>query len=119
VNDARLIFVYNADSGLFNTLTDIAHKAFSPQTYQCSLCAITHDLLQEKGEWKDFVATLPVTTEFLHRDEFSKAHHSDDDVFPAIYMLKDDQLTRVVTADELARLETIDALKQRVIDLTG
>lgn len=25
-----LIFVYNADSGLFNTVTDIAHKVLSP-----------------------------------------------------------------------------------------
>jgi len=28
----QLVFVYNADSGMFNTLTDIAHKVFSPKT---------------------------------------------------------------------------------------
>ncbi len=27
-----LLFVYNADSGLFNTLGDIGHKLFSPNT---------------------------------------------------------------------------------------
>ncbi len=28
-----IVFVYNADSGLFNALPDIAHKTFSPATY--------------------------------------------------------------------------------------
>jgi hypothetical protein len=37
-----LLFVYNADSGVFNLVTDIAHKIFSPQTYACQLCCITH-----------------------------------------------------------------------------
>jgi hypothetical protein len=36
-----LVFVYNADSGVFNTLSDIAHKIFSPETYACNLCALT------------------------------------------------------------------------------
>ena len=31
-----LLFVYNADSGLFNTMADIGHKLLSPETYaQC------------------------------------------------------------------------------------
>lgn len=36
------LFVYNADSGLFNTATDIAHKILLPETYACNLCALTH-----------------------------------------------------------------------------
>ena len=28
----QLIFVYNADSGLFSSLTDFAHKSISPST---------------------------------------------------------------------------------------
>lgn len=119
MDNTRLVFVYNADSGLFNTLTDIAHKALSPQTYQCSLCAITHDLLQEKGEWKRFVASLPVTTEFLHRDEFHKAYQHEADTFPAIYLHRDGVMKLVVDADELAGIDSVDSLKQKVIDLVG
>ncbi len=37
-----LVFVYNADSGLFNTVTGMAHKIFSPGTYECNLCALTY-----------------------------------------------------------------------------
>ncbi|MBC7930780.1 MAG: hypothetical protein H7Z38_09495, partial [Rubrivivax sp.] len=53
-----LVFVYNADSGLFNALTDIAHKAFSPATYQCNLCALTHSTFGMRKGWKRFLETL-------------------------------------------------------------
>ncbi len=67
---ASLLFVYNADSGFFNTLADIGHKLFSPATYPCQLCAITHGVLAERGAWRDFVAALDLPSEFLHRDQF-------------------------------------------------
>ena len=34
----KIIFVYNADSGLVNGLIDWAHKIVSPETYSCT-CA--------------------------------------------------------------------------------
>ena len=37
----KLIFVYNADSGLVNTLMNIGYKAISPQTYESKLCDLT------------------------------------------------------------------------------
>jgi hypothetical protein len=40
----KLLFVYNADSGLAAALFDSAHKLLSPQTYACNLCALTHGL---------------------------------------------------------------------------
>jgi len=36
--NTTLIFVYYGESGLFNTLTHVAHKISSPQTYPCNLC---------------------------------------------------------------------------------
>jgi hypothetical protein len=68
--EPTLIFVYNADSGVFNLAADIAHKIFSPQTYSCNLCAITHSTFRMKNEWRDYLATLKVPFEFLHADEF-------------------------------------------------
>ena len=35
-------FVYNADGDVFSLVGDFAHKIFSPKTYNCNLCAITH-----------------------------------------------------------------------------
>jgi hypothetical protein len=81
-----LIFVYNADSGLFNTLTDIAHKLFSPRTYPCNLCALTHSPLGMKNEWRAFLSELQQPLEFLHRDEFHRRHGLSDAELPAIFL---------------------------------
>jgi len=43
-----IVFVYNADGGLFNTLSNIVHKIFSPETYRCKLCSITYSVLGMK-----------------------------------------------------------------------
>ena len=68
--NTKLIFVYNADSGVFNLLGDMAHKMFSPKTYQCSLCALTHGNFGMRREFSDYLKTLPEPFEFLHADEF-------------------------------------------------
>jgi len=80
-----LVFVYNADSGLFNSLADLAHKIFSPQTYQCNLCAITYSAAGMKKEWKDFLDQLDVPMEFLHRDELKASHGMEGVCLPAIF----------------------------------
>ena len=117
MDNSRLIFIYNADSGLFNTLTDIAHKTFSPQTYQCNLCALTYGLLQEKTEWKAFIASLDIKTEFLHRDEFENKYAVTTDALPAIYIYRNSALECAVTATELNSVSTIDALKKKVLTI--
>jgi len=67
--EPTLIFVYNADSGVFNLAADIARKIFSPQTFSCNLCAITHSTFGVRDEWRDYLKTLEVPFEFLHADE--------------------------------------------------
>jgi len=50
----KLIFVYNANSGKLNSLLGSAHKLFSPKTYSCNLCALTHYLFHENTQWELF-----------------------------------------------------------------
>jgi len=107
----QLVFVYNADSGMFNTLTDIAHKVFSPQTYECNLCAISHSYLSERSEWKEFIQELGVQCEFLHRDEFLKKYKSDETNFPVIFELIDGELKSGLTADKINNCKSMDDLK--------
>jgi len=52
---SKLIFVYNADSGLLNAMKDWAHKIVSPETYPCSLCALTYDNLGMRRPWREFI----------------------------------------------------------------
>jgi glycine/D-amino acid oxidase-like deaminating enzyme len=68
------VFVYNADAGALNGFKDLLHKTFSPDTYECALCANTYQFSGMRPEWKQAVANLPLPTEFLHRDEFRQAY---------------------------------------------
>ena len=113
-NKKQLVFVYNADSGMFNTLTDIAHKVFSPQTYECNLCAISHSYLSERGEWKEFIQDLGAECEFLHRDEFLKKYASEETNFPVIYELVDEALTLRLSVDEINACKSMDDLKTAI-----
>ena len=112
--DHSLIFVYNADSGLFNTLTDIAHKVLSPQTYSCNLCAITHGLFSERDEWRHFLEELPVSLEFLHRDEFERQYDQVSCMYPAILERKGDVLDVLIPSSEINRCKGVEDLEKLV-----
>ena len=66
----KLIFVYNADSGIINAVKDCLHKLISPKSYPCKLCDLTYGAFAEKNRWKAFRAAYPGELEFLHADEF-------------------------------------------------
>jgi hypothetical protein len=70
----RLIFVYNAGSGLITALIHTVHKQVHPASYPCSLCALTFGLIAMRREWKHFVERLPGETIFHHRDDFSATY---------------------------------------------
>jgi hypothetical protein len=84
----QLLFVYNADSGIFNTLADIGHKIFSPETYNCQLCALTHGHFRERDEWRAFVESLEVGCDFMHRDEFRRRWPDTRAELPAVFRLE-------------------------------
>ena len=111
----KLIFVYNADSGLFNTVTDIAHKLFSPSTYNCQLCAITHSAFSMREEWKTFLDSINQEMEFLHRDEWNKLHPDNKDELPAVFV-KNGSIKVLLSSDEIKQCQTIEQLKQLIKD---
>lgn len=113
-----LIFVYNADSGLFNSLTDLAHKIFSPQTYQCNLCAITYSVAGMRKEWKDFLDSLDMPMEFLHCDEFEARHGLKGVPLPAIFKKVNDELEVWIDAEAINSCRTLDDLKQLITQKT-
>jgi hypothetical protein len=120
----RLIFVYNADAGLLNGLKDLVHKAVSPGTYACDLCAITYDLTGMRKDWKQAIQGLPLPVEFLHRDEFSKAYPTLPGVgLPAAFSADAaGKLMPFITAAELKPLtldKLIDLVQSRTARLPG
>jgi len=114
-----LIFVYNADSGLFNTIADIGRKITSPATYSCQLCALTHGYFTMHREWKQFVESLDTDCEFLHRDEFIERHGKSDVRLPAVFIVNAGALFVCLDAADLERCDTLDALKELVKRCSG
>ena len=111
----KLIFVYNADSGIFNTVTDIAHKIFSPSTYACQLCAITHSAFSMREEWKTFLQSLQIEMEFLHKDEWEKNYQGRKDSLPAVFLLND-AVKILIDSEEINQCKTIEQLKELIKD---
>lgn len=114
INNIKLIFVYNADSGLFNTVTDIAHKIFSPQTYSCGLCALTHSYFSMQDEWKSFIESLGFDCEFVHRDEFIKEYGDQDYRWPAILLKQHEKLNVCLGPADINACNDLEELKSLI-----
>jgi hypothetical protein len=110
-----IVFVYNADSGLFNTLTDIAHKALAPDTYNCNLCAITFGTFGMRAEWKAFLESLTASFEFLHRDELFERYGLAGIDLPAVFLKNGNLLQPWIGADSINACGSIDELRQLIL----
>jgi hypothetical protein len=113
-----LVFVYNADSGVFNAMADAAHKVFSPQTYRCNLCALTHSAVGMRGEWKRFLEGLDTRVEFLHADELKERHGVSGVPLPAVFRRDGERLEVLAGADSIDACRTMDDLKRLILSLT-
>lgn len=113
---SALLFVYNADSGVFNFWADVAHKVFSPTTYSCNLCALTHGPLRMRHEWRAFLDSLGRPLEFLHRDEFRKQYPDLKNLaLPAIFTRDDSgSLTPLLDAATLNATTSLETLEQQI-----
>lgn len=112
----QLVFIYNADSGLFNTITDIAHKVLSPDTYSCQLCQLTHSYFTVKRDWADFLGDIEADCEFLHRDELEQKYGLKDIPLPTIMIKQNDHLSSWLSQDEINQCESIEVLKALIND---
>jgi hypothetical protein len=94
-----------------NALRDGVHKLFSPQTYPCSLCALTYGVATMRGEWRRFLGGLGLPHLFLYRDEFRRDLGGGDLALPAILLADGPGAPHMlVSADELSRLPDLAAL---------
>lgn len=114
----KLIFVYNADSGLRNLIVDSAHKILSPSTYECNLCEITFGAFTENSVWKKFRSKSNVEMEFLHKDEFRKQYASKFGhkfTFPIVIAETENDLEVLINTEEVNALSDV----KQLIDLIG
>jgi hypothetical protein len=117
--EGTLLFIYAADSGLFNTVADIAHKLFSPHTYQCQLCALTHGHFKVRNEWQQFIRSLPVPCKFMHRDEIMGTSGIDVAHLPAIYRWREDHWERCMACEAIAACVSLEQLMAAIRSACG
>ncbi len=108
----KLVFVYNAKAGLLAGMMDSVHKAVSPSTYACSLCAITYGSFSMDKSWRTYLKTLPLDAVFHHRPDFKEAYPQADVALPAILLDRDGMLTSLVSAKELSGQTDVNGLMQ-------
>jgi acyl CoA:acetate/3-ketoacid CoA transferase alpha subunit len=111
-----LIFVYNADSGLFNAITDMAHKIFSPHTYSCQLCSLTHSHVGMRKEWKQFIETLELPVQFLHANELAARYSVEGLSLPVVLIREGESIEILVEADVINGCQDMDDLKEIIED---
>ena len=111
----KILMVYNADSGLLNSIKDGIEKITSPTTYQCRLCGLTYGFATMKDVWRRFLEDLPLPVEFLHRDEFHE-QYGDKYGLPAIFILEEGTLESLISSEEMNTLETLNELMKMVTE---
>ena len=109
-----LIFVYNADSGVYNALTDLAHKTFSPATYSCNLCALTYGTFGMRADWKEFLQGLDRSLEFLHADELQEKYGLTNVPLPAIFERESTTMRLLIDDKKINACRTVDDLKKLI-----
>ncbi|HMB64751.1 MAG TPA: hypothetical protein VKN36_16845 [Eudoraea sp.] len=109
----KLLFIYNAKSGLGNLLLDGAHKIFSPSTYACSLCDITYGNFRENTKWKKFREQSGLEMTFIYKDVFRKqyaskfGHHF---TFPIVLEASGEDLQVLIRTGELNEMRGVSEL---------
>ena len=113
----KLIFVYNADSSLFDQVSDFAHKMIAPKTYACSLCKLTYGNLTMKKEWKEFVSQLSMKVLFLYKDQFHAIYSEHKkEALPAVFIHNGQKSERLISSKEMKATKNLDDLKKLVVE---
>ena len=103
----RLIFLYDADSGILPALLDASKRLMNdPST--CHLYRLTHGLLFEKRAWSDFLSRLPTPIEYAH-GEFAGMK-----IAPAIIREQDGEISVLVSTEELEQCSDLATLVKKI-----
>ncbi|WBL26240.1 GTPase [Zunongwangia sp. HGR-M22] len=109
----KLIFVYNANSGWWNSVLDSAHKILKPDNYSCKLCSVTHGLAGENSTWKNYRKSSNIDMEFYHKDEFLKFFASKyllKFTFPTVLFSQHEGLQVLISAEEFEEISSVEKL---------
>jgi hypothetical protein len=115
MNEKKLVFVYNADSGAISLVKDFWKKILRPSSYECNLCMQTFGAFSMKKDWKNFIKNLNIDTEFLHRDEFVERYEINDAMYPSAYFVEENQIFLLISKDEMNSVKNLDEMEALVL----
>ena len=115
MNEKKIVFVYNADSGVVSIVKDFWHKILRPSTYQCNLCIQTFSAFGMKKDWKKFINKLDIETEFLHKDEFEKKYEVPEAKYPSAYLENGKTLDLFINQEEMNKVKSLDEMEALVV----
>ena len=107
----KLIFVYNAETGLINQSIDFLHKMIKPETYECNLCRITHGNFVMNKKWQAFINGLQIETEFKYKNQLNEEQlQKTENNFPSVLIETNDQLKMLIDTAEMNKIKNEDEL---------
>ncbi len=112
----KLIFIYNADSGIVSAGMDWLHKLVSPDTYQCDLCGMTYGHLGMKKKWKNFLNSVDYDKEFVYKDQVSTAYPELIEYDLPVVALKENGQTEVLLDSNALKGLSLDQLEAELRD---
>lgn len=113
----KLIFIYNANHGMFAGISGAVTKIFTPNNVECNLCQATYGVVSIKNDWKGYLDSLPNKKVFLHKDELDgKYKKLKDYPLPVILSEESGKIEVLVNKEEL---DSIKESKDLIDTLSG
>lgn len=113
----KLIFIYNAESWLWNAISESIHKFVSPETYPCALCDITHGNFWAKKQWNTFLKTIQIPVAFYHKDEIINKPYFSKLSLPCVALIdENNKIGRSIQWDERKTIQSLDDLINIITD---
>lgn len=112
---SKLLFIYNADSGMINALMDQGKKYLTPSEYACQLCMVSYGPFGMRKDWKKFTKELPYEIEFLHKDELQNTYPTIETSLPAMVLLSNENADVLLDKEDFNTIVSLDDLKTAVL----
>jgi hypothetical protein len=105
-----LLFVYNIDRGNLSAMTDYHQSLSSAKSPRCNLFALIFSPVGMKKAWKRFINDISIPSRFLYYDEYQQESGEQKPVLPAVYVQSGTSFHALITAEEINRIGSTDAL---------
>lgn len=105
----ELIFVYNAKQGIANKLFDAGHKLFSPSTYACELCSLSHHAFGARASWKKFLNETQIPIRVMYQDGFEK-EFKEKLQFPVVLTHDSSGICCILDKNEIRQFNDLDEM---------